>query len=65
MIVYFVGLRGDPTSFGPNGEVDPEFKAAFDRTVKSDVEIIALKTEIKYEKSALRFSDLESIAVES
>ncbi|MFX1296344.1 MAG: DNA/RNA nuclease SfsA [Promethearchaeota archaeon] len=62
-IVYFIGLRGDPTSFGPNEKVDPKFKETFDQTLDSEVELYALKTEVKYGQKMLEFSDLEEIAV--
>ena len=62
-IVYFIGLRGDPNAFGPNTEVDPEFKEAFDRALNSDVKLLSLKTEINYEKDTLEFIDLETVPV--
>lgn len=61
--LYFIGLRGDPTSLGPNGEVDPKFKEAFERTLKSAVKINALRTELKYESAALIFSDLTAVQI--
>lgn len=63
-IVYFVGLRGDPTSFGPNTELDPAFSEAFETALKESVEILALKASIKHEKQSLVFSDFESIPIE-
>ncbi len=62
-IVYFIGLRGDPTSFSPNKDLDPKFKEAFDRALEGGVEVLALKTEITLEKNELIFSNLENIPV--
>ncbi len=63
VIVYFIGLRGDPASFGPNEEVDPKFKDAFDRAMKADLKLVALKNIVKYEKNSLSFSDLDAIPI--
>ena len=62
-VVYFIGLRGDPASFGPNKELDPEFGKAFEHALKESVEIIAMKTTIKCENRNLVFSDLESVPI--
>ena len=62
-IVYFVGLRGDPTSFGPNKELDPAFNEAFEHALKESVEILAVKTSIKYENHNLIFSEFESVPI--
>lgn len=63
VIVYFIGLRGDPTFFGPNGEVDPKFKESFDRALDENLEIFALISEINHDNKELVFSDLESIPI--
>jgi len=64
-VVYFVGLRGDPTSFSPNKELDPEFGKAFEHALKESVEIIALRTAIKSENRNLVFGDLESVPIKT
>ncbi len=64
VIVYFIGLRRDPRTFGPNKEVDPEFAETFQKVLNSNVEISALKTEIRHELDALVFSDLEAISIQ-
>ncbi|MHA1276188.1 MAG: DNA/RNA nuclease SfsA [Candidatus Helarchaeota archaeon] len=63
VVVYFLGLRGDPNSFGPNREVDPDFSEVFNKALDSEIEIIALKTILDYQKNTLTFSDLESILI--
>ncbi|MHA1265055.1 MAG: DNA/RNA nuclease SfsA [Candidatus Helarchaeota archaeon] len=60
-ILFFIGLRGDPASFRPNAELDPNFKAAFDRAHEKGVKMEALKTEITQANSELVFSDLVEI----
>ncbi|NVM53955.1 MAG: DNA/RNA nuclease SfsA [Candidatus Helarchaeota archaeon] len=62
-IVYFIGLRGDPNTFRPNKELDPQFKEAFYRALVGGVEIMALKTKIRLENQDLLYSDLEDISV--
>lgn len=64
-IVYFVGLRGDPTSFGPNKELDPAFNEAFEHALKESVEILAMKTSIKYENQNLIFSEFEPVPIKT
>jgi len=64
-IVYFVGLRDDPISFGPNKDLDPKFGEAFEYALKESVELLAIKTNIKYENQNLVFSEFDPIPIET
>ncbi len=63
IIVYFLGLRSDPTNFRPNSEVDPKFSDAFNSALKESIDLIPVKSDIEYKNNKLLFSNFEKIPI--
>ncbi|MHA1270773.1 MAG: DNA/RNA nuclease SfsA [Candidatus Helarchaeota archaeon] len=61
IIVYFIGLRSDPKKFMPNRETDPDFYNAFQKAKNAKLELISIKTEVKFSNKQLNFSEFIKI----